>query len=527
MHGFRLPGPEDGDDEVWEELDEEAMEECMILATQMCTGQADESKKKTNTTIQNDIDVKVIHNGDLGDVQSNRNNAANHSGDSGFSSTRGTALDSSRVFHSSVKKKFGNSSANTPGRGNAYADKFSDFNTSANSQKLPSFSRSHPNSGRVYNSIPLKETNNNADGGSLNRTVSCPGTSRDNNTAKLQNSVKVSDGETAKLREEILLMQGEISMLRAELKRKETALAAERLERCTLIDSAEKKGREKAVVATKDAEKKVTECNKTIEKLQDDLHFKKREIEELQTQFHRLEKKMQQQPVSLSQKSVKAMEVSPGKPGPSFKDRFDFGKSSVIVKNMEVQTETSKEIRDERPKLNVKFSRGKGFIGRQIACSLSRRGLDGGEEPLVTRNRWSLDSDWRNVLSKTVLNDGDDDRGGDLQRQLLTISIQRLEEACTIFAPERVEAFRSKDSKNFDAIDVYESHVVPSLSVMKCLTTTKCTDLSGRAVRALCYHLPRLTYEDVAVNDHLWPHVLEAMCQISKLTEQMDKAEYV
>lgn len=496
--------PEAADDEVWEELDEDVMEECMILATQMCTTDAAKDSKKRNGSNHVSETFNISKRSENGDLLE----------DSGFSSARGTAHEASKGFGRLGKGKSSDHLANKSFKGNAYASRFDDFASTSDSQKL-NVTKTYQNSGRVYNSIPIKGNNVNK-----GTTVVQPSTSKDGFRNESQNVSKWNDSDVAKLQEEIQLKQGEISVLRSELKRKETALAAERLERCSIVDQAEKRGREKAALATVEAEKKVKQANKMVEKLQDELHFKNREIEELEGQCRRLEKQTQQQSFSPSQKSrkeISAVEKSPGKPSSSFKNHFDFS-TSVSKKNMGAQTEVLKENK-KRPKLEVTFPRGRARLSRQIVCLFSNDALERFSKSSSHSGRWALNDEWRNILSQMVL---DYEDGDNVQKQLLALGIQRLEEVHTMFASNKVDGSRSPPT-NFDPVDSYEGLVVPTLAILKSLTTTQCMDMLQKAIQVVCLHLLQISYRDVIINEHTWSLTLQALSQLSRITTQIDK----
>ncbi|XP_068242765.1 uncharacterized protein mus304 [Palaemon carinicauda] len=492
------------DDDVWEELDEDVMEECMVLATQMCTVDMHGESTKGNNVNPFSETFNMSKRNENGELLE----------DSGFSSAKGTAHETSKAFIRSSKGKSSDHLAHKSTKGNAYTSRFNDFASTSDSQKLAA-TKAYQNSGRVYNSIPVK-------GNNVNRgaPVAQAGTSRDTYRIESENVSKWTDSDVAKLQDEIMLKHGEISMLRSELKRKETALAAERLERYSIVDQAEKKGREKAALATVEAENKIKQYNKIIEKLQDELHFKNREIEELESQCRRLEKQTQQQSFSPSQKSRKellAVKRSPVKPSSSFKTHFDFS-TSVGKRNIGAQTELLRDSK-QRPKLVVTNPKGRARLSRQMVCLFSSDALETYSKSSSHSGRWVLNNEWQNVLSKMSLDYEDSDS---VQNQLIVLSIKRLEEVHTMFASEKVDGSKSPPT-NFDPVDSYEGLVVPALAILKSLTTIQCMNLLQKAIEVVCLHLIRISYRDMIINDHTWPLTLQALSQLSRIITPLDK----
>lgn len=542
---MRIPAAEVAEEEVWEDLDDDAMEECMLIATQMCTEPPEDHKGDIGLTVNlNDrlgspTKKDGVKNNQRNDNHASKHMTIDHLDDSGFSSTKGTGHNNSKIFYNPMKNKSTTSDFDNSKKNNSYASRFNDFAALPNSQKLSS-GMSKPaaqNSGRVYNSIPMKV------GGMGITSRGPPATSSASNKCMAKDishgiRIKTEDGSShgkliktevddrAMLQEDVLMKQGEISMLRAELQRKEAALEAERLDRYTAIEAAEKRGKEKTAAVALEAEAKTKECNRTIERLQGELHFKNREVQELETQCRRLEMQSQQQGTAASPSSTPRSRISPKlspkKSCSNFKDRFDFTGNSVKMKNIEVQTDSMPKESRKRCKLDVTVSKGKWNGSRRIACLFSHEKKEGGAESLTHyKNRWTLDDNWASLLSQ-IITDCED--SNDVQKQLLNISIQRLEEVHALLVSQRIDTLRPPTFKTTSPVEVYECHVVPALSVIKCLTTSQEKDQSQKAIQAVCSHLPSLSFKDDVLNSRIWPLILQAIEQVCRLTpHQMDR----
>ncbi|KAL7638698.1 UNVERIFIED_CONTAM: hypothetical protein RMT77_010231 [Armadillidium vulgare] len=183
----------------------------------------------------------------------------------------------------------------------------------------------------------------------------------------LQSQLEQVLKEKEKLEEENLVKQGEVLNLRCELKRRESSLAAERVDQCIALEAAEKRGKEKVAKTVNDLELKVKKLEREIDRFEGNILFKNREIDELlakckqsntqnSASAHLKPKCNSSSPSPKKRKLDNSL--SPSKSSFNFADRFDFGERKV-VKNVQVQTE--KELRIQN-RLRFQITSSKGSV---------------------------------------------------------------------------------------------------------------------------------------------------------------------
>lgn len=199
------------DEDEWGDLDEEAMDECMVLATQMCSQAPENNNQAAKQDGRSSISSLA------GNPSHNENSREQFSGsyrnnfnDSGVSSMKSSSLNQSRVIQNNTK--LGRSltgQANNVSRSNSYSHRFNDFSIPETTVQKggPSLSRSGHSTGKVYNSIPIKGSSTSSSNGNVYPTTSGTGSvSDDSNQALLK---KIQE-ERAKLQEDVLMKQGEV-----------------------------------------------------------------------------------------------------------------------------------------------------------------------------------------------------------------------------------------------------------------------------------------------------------------------------
>ncbi|XP_063873907.1 uncharacterized protein LOC135107688 isoform X1 [Scylla paramamosain] len=221
------------DEEEWGELDENAMEECMILATQLCTQQQDVTGGQNNP-----YKAAAPHSKQHPETAPRKVAGVVNNGtvrDSGVSSTRTSNLHHSvSNINGCVNQKKDISSS--------YMSRFSDFST-ASTCSHPNTSMRKPVAGPVRSGSLVVGSRS-----SPSKAKSATNYWLGNYVSGTSNHVPVKKAEEkTNLDERILMMQGEISLLRSELKRKETTLETERLDHCAAIEAAEKKRKRKGL----------------------------------------------------------------------------------------------------------------------------------------------------------------------------------------------------------------------------------------------------------------------------------------
>ncbi|KAK7076862.1 hypothetical protein SK128_011908 [Halocaridina rubra] len=501
------------EDEVWEELDDTAVDEIFTLATQMTAqvpyDNVNETKEDHSTDYFMDKNSNV-HGNSKTSAQNNKSSLDD------IPSTSASDFHNSHVFRNHVKNKSASVSVNRSLKNNAYSSRFNDFAALQSSpSKLSPIPRSH-SSGKVYNSIPMKGSamSGNSQGMSVVKDQL-------NSVSHNKEAVSKTENDLSKLSEELQVKQGEIALLRAELRRREVALEAERLDRCTAIDAAEKRGREKAAALVLEAETKVKEYDRKVEKLQGEIHFKNREVQELETQCRRLEKQVQDQ--CLSQLSEKRCPTkrSPIKPSSTFKERFDFSGRITNSKSVEIQTEKHAEERRQTHKLSVSCPRGKISGSRQMTYLFSLDKKNSCSASESHSSKWTLDDHWSNLFSRI----GGSYPNEYIQVQILSYSIECLEESHILLTSLKTDAVQPSVSGLTTVAEKYEGRVVPALSVIKTLTLLSRESDLEKALLAVCSHLPVLSIKEVTVSNRIWPLVLQAIKHLARVTpSQLDRA---
>ena len=188
------------DDDDWEELDEDAMEECMILATQLCTKQPQQQQQNNsnNSThiakVPQSKSYPETGNKNLPGVFTN-GSLNNNVRDSGVCSTRNTSLhQSASNINSTVNQR-----KDVPNN-NSYMNRFSDFSAKTSSSYQSSSSKKQSfgvgkNAGYSKGKSPVKQWPG-SDVGAGSHTL----------------LLKKAEEDKAKLDERILVMQGEVRL---------------------------------------------------------------------------------------------------------------------------------------------------------------------------------------------------------------------------------------------------------------------------------------------------------------------------
>lgn len=495
------------DEEEWEELDENAMEECMVLATQLCTQQQDVPGGQSNPhkaagphsnhhpeTAPRKV-VGVVSNGSVRD--------------SGVSSTRSSS------FHHSVSNI--NSSANQKKDvSNNYMNRFSDFSTASTS--------SHPNT-----SMRKPVAGPSRSGGLVlgSRSSSSKGKSGTNHWpggdaggASNHAPLKKAEDDKTELSEKILMMQGEISLLRSELKRKETALETERLDHCAAIEAAEKKGRENIMKQASEADLKIKEKNMAYDKLQGELHFKKREVEELLNRCHQLEQLPKEPQISgvpnKRPRIEKNSTLFARDADFSIPSRFDFSRRPAKV-CIGVQTEVPQQKNVKRTRLDVACPRGQVSQTRSIAtllsCSAPAASQCTGPSTSTSATadtsdytRWALPSEWLGIISQGLR-----ENDKNIEQKLLGVAVERLQQTHVTISENSGDHSRLMQNPD-DPVEWYEGQVGPAIQVL-CHFKSSSEPSTFQAVIA---HLPPIQVKGVIVNRRIRSRLLETTEGISK-----------
>ncbi|KAG0714725.1 hypothetical protein GWK47_013581 [Chionoecetes opilio] len=482
------------DEDDWEELDENAMEECMVLATQLCSqrpqGQGTANGHNNTHHIQKLPASKNSHESEakkLSGVISN--GSLNHLRDSGVCSTRSSSANQSVNDATSSTRNQRRDIQNT-----GYMSRFSDFSGRSSS---------------LHQNTSARKPTSRSAGVVLSTSASRGSPSKVKSPAKLRSGgdafagnhllVKKAEEEKAKLDERILVMQGEISLLRSELKRKETVLETERLDHCAAIEAAEKKGREK-----------------------------KREIEELLQRCHRLE----QQPQALQASQTagppnkrprldKTSALFAKDADSSLTSRFDFSCRAVKV-SVEVQTESeSPQLKNvPRRRLAVASPRGQVCQTRSIATLLSCGAVAvhqhtpsatpiASPSPLSSDScgsaGWSLPSEWLSIISGALREDKS------VECKLVTMAVERLQQTRITVSDKDGDQCRLMQYPS-DPTAWYERQVGPAIQILLYFKSSS----EPSVLQAITAHLSPIKIKDDIVNRRIRSKLLEATEKISR-----------
>lgn len=524
-------------DDEWEELDESAMEECMSLATQMCSKlpQDEDTFKQRNNQTPKTTENKFFKSRTPKDlpntkdqpmkttrhIESFDNNAAIGFDDSGFSSVKSNSVNNSRLLISKTKsvKAACNQTSNFPKP--SYIDRFSDFSVPSSNSRKSFVGHGKPvrSSGKVYNSIPMKGT-----GGTLIAAKTCiQPTCSSGSEGNQQELLRKIQAEKIKLEEDAVLKQGEIALLRAEMKRKEAALETERLEHCASIEAAEKRGKLKVANAAAEAEAKAKESARNVEKLQGELLFKNREVEELINRCRQLEQQMLQHtaskthgtPMKRYRSEIISPKASPGTAHSSFASRFDFGGGRSSVRSVEIQTESSYSKAKVRRRLNVTVARGEVCGSRRSAYLLSASG----SAPVVERQavitscagkNWSLPCEWSYLISQIIT----EKERVCVEKRLMSLAIERLQEVHTLIVSKEAENNRWPVTSS-SPVDWYEVQVIPALHVISSFASPHNLNHEPKALQIISAHLSPLHIKEVLVNNRICFVILDTMEKVA------------
>lgn len=196
------------DDDEWEELDETAVEECMVLATQMCsqtTQNQDEAVNQKSSQYHETAGTKFGKSISTKNYLHTKNQTRNIS-----EHLTSSYLNDSRPLHNRIKSS---ETSNKPSNAskNSYSSRFTDFSIpSYSSQKVSSTTgKLVHSSGKVYNAIPMK-----GNGGIVSSAKVCAQSSYPTRSLEgeenQQELLKKTQEERAKFEEEVLLKQGEV-----------------------------------------------------------------------------------------------------------------------------------------------------------------------------------------------------------------------------------------------------------------------------------------------------------------------------
>ncbi|XP_045607245.2 uncharacterized protein [Procambarus clarkii] len=524
-------------DDNWEDLDDSAVEECMVLATQMfselpqeeCSSnqKVDESHETAGQNFTNSITIQT--NSDAQNpvnkrprlVEPPHNNAASNLDDSGFISVQSNSLNTA---NSRLPSKNTRTVCNQPSSlpKNSYSNRFNDFAIPSNNSHKSSSGTLKPvhGSGKVYNSIPMKGAGGTVNSGKGCIQPSClSGRAVNEDNKELLRRIQI---EKSKLEEDVLLKQGEISLLRAELKRKEAALETERLDRCAAIEAAEKRGKEKVANVAAEAETRTKESVRSVEKLEGELLFKNREIEELIRRCHKLEQQTKQHvPSQLHGSLVKrchsevlSPKVSPSKLHSNFTSRFDFGGSRVSVRSVEIQTESYSKTKVRRQLIAAAAAGGHKCGSRRAAYLLSAIGSAPSIEGQATSyaaKQWSLPCEWSYLTSQIIIQNGN----VEVEKRVMTLAIERLQEVHTLVSSKEIEDNRSPVTRPISPLEWYEGQVVPALHVIRSFVSPHNITEESKILQIISAHLSPLYIKEVLVNNRICCIILETMEKIA------------
>ncbi|XP_045134349.1 uncharacterized protein LOC123517940 isoform X2 [Portunus trituberculatus] len=495
------------DEEEWGELDENAMEECMILATQLCTQQQDVPRGQKSPH-----KATAPHSKHHPETASRRVAGVVSNGsvrDSGVCSTRSSSLHHSfSNNNSSVNQKKDVS--------NSYMRRFDDFSTSSTS--------SHPNtsmrktvSGPARNGSLVVSSRSSA-----NKAKSATNywSGSDASGASNHALLKKDGEEKTDPNEKILMMQGEISLLRSELKRKETALETERLDHNAAIEVMESKGKEKLAKQAAEADMKLKEKSMAFDKLQGELHFKKREVEELLNRCHQLEQQPKASQVSEVPSKRPRIDKNSSMFGKdadfSISSRFDFSRRPAKV-CVGVQTEVSQQKNVKRTRLNVASPAGQVSQTRSIATLLSCSAPAASQCTALSMSTsaaadsshctsWALPSEWLGIISQGLR-----ENDKNIERKLIGVAVERLQQTSVAVSENGGDHSRLMQNSD-DPVEWYESQVGPAIQV---LYNFKSSSEPG-TLQAISAHLPPIQVKDVIVNRRIRSRLLETAEDISK-----------
>nr|XP_053630853.1 uncharacterized protein LOC128687410 [Cherax quadricarinatus] len=501
-------------DDEWEELDESAMEECMSLATQMCSKlpQDEDTFKQRNNQTPKTTENKFFKSRTPKDlpntkdqpmkttrhIESFDNNAAIGFDDSGFSSVKSNSVNNSRLLISKTKsvKAACNQTSNFPKP--SYIDRFSDFSVPSSNSRKSFVGHGKPvrSSGKVYNSIPMKGT-----GGTLIAAKTCiQPTCSSGSEGNQQELLRKIQAEKIKLEEDAVLKQGEVANAAAE------------------------------------AEAKAKESARNVEKLQGELLFKNREVEELINRCRQLEQQMLQHtaskthgtPMKRYRSEIISPKASPGTAHSSFASRFDFGGGRSSVRSVEIQTESSYSKAKVRRRLNVTVARGEVCGSRRSAYLLSASG----SAPVVERQavitscagkNWSLPCEWSYLISQIIT----EKERVCVEKRLMSLAIERLQEVHTLIVSKEAENNRWPVTSS-SPVDWYEVQVIPALHVISSFASPHNLNHEPKALQIISAHLSPLHIKEVLVNNRICFVILDTMEKVASfVSSPKDKVVFM
>ncbi|XP_076030125.1 uncharacterized protein LOC143018550 isoform X2 [Oratosquilla oratoria] len=529
--------PNEAEEEVWDDLDDAAVEECMVLATQMCSqAPPNTSEKATSSTF---LERSTIDDSGLPSTShSNSSKFTFHKKQNGnfkrpdIQQIPDAKKNLSQQKSLSVANRF--SDFRAPGtqqvpdvkKNLSVVNRFNDFKASADNTVVKS-QEVKPNYGpsRAYNTIPMKG-NSNQDRNKLNSTSTNGDPGSDSEVKRL---LKIANEECERLKEELSLKQGEVNLLRAEFKRKESQLETERLDRYADLELAEKKGKEKASRMMKESETKIIELDRNAERLQGELHFKNQEVQELMTRIQRLEQNQGERSAS-SRSNIVSPGRSPGKSVSSFASRFDFGKSAPSVQHAQVQTEGKvPEVKNERVCMQVSNNGGVPCGNRRALYIMSGWESTTGTAPSASdqdaaRQHLCLDPNLSSTLAHMLTNT----RLGsnwvppvsqdELDEKLYNTAIMQLKK----MTHEEQESSSTSTSKEY-----HESKVESALRVLSVLAEKPYFGMDPLILHIIGSHLKYARKQDLADNQKLHLHILETLSKVAPCVTEPERLDSV
>lgn len=538
------------DDEWGDDWDDTVIEDCMVIeSTQMCNNEtSDHGNNRTtgnapepSSTINQSGGYPLKNKGSNNNYITNNKNqngqmAQNSFNISGFSTDSGFNENKSNNFSSNIK-------GNNLQGSNAYKNKFSDF-APASQTSNQNFTRPTP----TKRCTPTKNLSSNK--ASLYNSIPIKGLSEPNGDLQMKlESIRI---EKKKMEDEVLAKQGQVALLKAELLRKEKALEAERLDRCAALEASDLKVMEKVASAVDESNKKMKNVQKKVDKLESELHFKDREIQELTQQVKNLKKKQSStssHPPNTPPKRSSRTEpsVSPGS-AMSFGSKFDFGGLRVSTKTKETQTDV--EISKAKKRNRLKLSSLKGqhsgsndfsyMMSSSISSSQSTRArsqtkyneTDRTNLPSVCYNgnianiESSMPAEWTDLLAQLVnipKSENNSEQTKSLKSRLFSLATDRIKEVQLTLLNKDSNSIAENDSSTVSTFKLspeqwYLSQMSPALSLLR--TTSNKTNTQS-ALKYLANHLSPIVFKEVTVNERIIPTLLETMGKVIRNSEDI------
>lgn len=530
------------DDEWGDDWDETVIEDCMVIeSTQICNNEtSDNGNNGTNGNGEPSSAVNESGGFSIKNKVSNNNNITNNKNQngqiapnsfniSGFSTDSGFNENKSNNFRTNIK-------GNNLQGSNAYKNKFSDF-ASASQTSNQKFPRPTP----TKRSTPTKNLSSNKASGY--NSIPIKGLTEPNGDTQMKlESIRI---EKKKLEDEVLAKQGQVALLKAELVRKEKALETERLDRCAALEASDLKVMEKVASAVGESDRKMKNIQKKVDKLESELHFKDREIQELTQQVKSLKKKQSSNsshPPNSPPKRTPRTEpsVSPGS-ATSFGSKFDFGGLRVSTRTKETQTDV--EISKAKKRIRLKLSSLKGQHSGSSDFSYMMSGSISRSQSAKARSQTknnetdainltsvcsngnipniesSMPAEWTDLLAQMVnipISESNSEQTKSLKSRLFSLATDRVKEVQLTLLTNEPKNIAEDDSTTTNTFTLspeqwYLSQMTPALSILR--TTSDKTNAQC-ALRYLVNHLTPLVFKEVTVNERIIPTLLETVQKV-------------